>query len=135
MKQIFCLCILFATMRCTTHHIPGVVKKSFEKSFSDIKKVKWDKEGHDYEARFKKDGKKMSATFDKDGTWKETETGIKVGDLPPSVPDYVGANYENARIEEAAIIETAKGKMYEAEVKGKDLLFDLNGNFLQVEKD
>lgn len=32
-------------------------------------------------------------------------------------------------------MKTPKGDMYEAEVKGKDLLFDMNGKFIQEEDD
>ena len=75
----------------------------------------------------------MSATFDANGVLKETETDIKVAELPAPVSKYVATNYKGATIKEAAIITRGDNKMYEAEVKGKDLLFDVDGKFLKEE--
>ena len=133
MKQIFGLSILIITVNCAAQNIPAPVKAAFEKSFPNTVVKKWDKEGSSYEANFSKDAKTMSATFDADGTWKETETDIRVAELPAPVLSYIKSNYKEAGIKEAAIIETPKGKMYEAEVKGKDLLFDMDGKFLKQE--
>jgi len=66
----------------------------------------------------------------------ETETDIKISELPAAVSDYVKTNYKGATIKEAAIINNPSAKkLYEAEVKGEDLLFDENGKFLKKEKD
>ena len=52
--------------------------------------------------------------------------------LPASVPLYVKKNMPNAKIKEASIIVDAAGKKtYEAEVNGKDLIFDEKGNFIK----
>ncbi len=96
---------------------------------------KWDKEDGNYEANFSKDGKTMSATFTAAGVLKETETDIKVSELPVGVENYIKSNYKDATIKEAAIIVRGNDTMYEAEVKGKDLLFDKNGKFLKEEED
>jgi hypothetical protein len=56
---------------------------------------------------------------------------MPVSDLPPAVFQYVKTHYNGAQISEAGKVTDAKGKQtYEAEVKGKDLIFDLNGNYL-----
>src|ERR1700733_8257629 len=68
--------------------VPQAAKTAMEKKFPGVK-VKWEKEGKDFEAAFTKDSKKMSAVFDASGTWKETETNIKVSDLPKAVTDYM----------------------------------------------
>ena len=114
---------------------PSAVTNSFTKSFPNTTVKKWDKEGGKYEANFTKDGKTMSATFTAAGALEETETDIKISELPSAVADYVKANYKNASIKEAAVIERGNQKMYEAEVNGKDLLFDMNSKFLKEEKD
>ena len=96
----------------------------------------WDKEDSKYEANFAKDGKTMSATFDANGTLEETETDIAMKELPSAIASYVQTHYKGERIKEAAMITKPNGeKMYEAEVKGKDLLFDMQGKFLKEEKD
>jgi len=66
----------------------------------------------------------------------ETEKEIPVKDLPASCANYILKNYSGATIKEASEITDAKGmKTYEAEIKGKDIVFDANGNFLKEEKD
>lgn len=133
MKSLIITIIVFASLNSTAQDVPVAVKSAFQKSFPNTTVKKWDKENGDYEANFIKDKKSMSATFDMSGNWKETETDIKVSELPSPVINYIKTNYKDASIKEAAIMQTASSKMYEAEVKGKDLLFDMNGKFVKEE--
>ncbi len=135
MKQLFTAVAMFASVNCIAQ-APATVKEAFAKNFPGITVKKWDKEDGKYEANFTQNGKTMSATFDANGTLEETETDIKVAELPSAVTNYIKTKYNGANIKEAAIITNAKGeKMYEAEVKGKDLLFDMQGKFLKEEED
>ncbi len=135
MKKNFLAIILLLTISCSAQTIPAEVKTAFEKSFPGITVKKWDKEDGNYETNFSKDSKTMSATFTAAGVLEETETDIQVSELPSSVASYIKSNYKGATIKEAAIIEKGSNKMYEAEVKGKDLLFDMDGKFLKEEED
>ncbi len=136
MKRIFVAVALLATVSCLAQDAPAAVKEAFAKNFPGVTVKKWDKEDGKYEANFTQNGKTLSATFDTNGTLEETETDIKVAELPSSVTNYIKTKYNSASIKEAAIITNAKGeKMYEAEVKGKDLLFDMQGKFLKEEAD
>ena len=131
----FLIALLFV-ISCTAQNIPAAVNQAFTKAFPSTTVKKWDKEDGNYEANFSKDGKTMSATFDANGKWMETETDIKISELPAAVTDYVKANYKSATIKEAAIISnSSSSKIYEAEVKGKDLLFDETGKFIKEAKD
>ena len=127
-----CVAIAVSAQKSTA---PEPAKAAFAKAYPNATKVKWEKEDGNFEANFSKDGKTMSATFDAKGAWMETETDIAIKDLPASVSSYVKEHYSGATIKEAAMLKTPKGDMYEAEVKGKDLLFDMNGKFLKEEKD
>lgn len=112
--------------------IPAPVKNAFAKNFPNTPVKKWDKEAGKYEANFSKDGKTMSATFTASGTLEETETDMDVKDLPAAVTDYIKKNYSGTAIKEAAMISKPNGsKMYEANVNGKDLMFDMNGKFIK----
>jgi len=116
--------------------VPAAVRSAFSKNFSGVNDVKWEKEKGNYEANFKQANKTMSALFNEKGEWLETETGIKINDLPANVLSYISANYKGAKIKETAQIKKANGAMqYEAEVKGKDIIFDDRGNFIKEEKD
>jgi len=57
---------------------------------------------------------------------------VKSTDVPVAVAAYVKVHYPGAKITEAGKVTDAQGKMsYEAEVKGKDLVFDEQGNFIK----
>lgn len=116
---------------------PAAVKAAFEKTYKDASKIKWSKEGTaDYEASFVYKKIEMSAVYDAVGNLKETEWEMKASDLPVAITDYVKKNYKGKKIEEAAKIVKANGEInYEAEVDGKDVIFDANGKFIKEKKD
>lgn len=114
--------------------VPAGVKKGFEKKYPTSKVNVWEKEGADYEAEFHLNKVESSAVFTADGTFKELEQEIKVSELPKAATDYCTKNYAGYKLEEAAKITEADGKvMFEAEMKkGKehfDVMFDQKGNF------
>ncbi|MBB5396474.1 PepSY-like domain-containing protein [Mucilaginibacter sp. AK015] len=117
--------------------VPAAVKASFEKAYPGVKTVKWEKEKGDFEAGFKQRANEMSAVFKADGKQTESEMEIKTAALPAGIVTYVKQNYKGAAIKEAAkITKTTTGEVnYEAEVKGKDLLFDSTGKFIKVAQD
>ncbi|MEZ0539424.1 PepSY-like domain-containing protein [Fibrella arboris] len=113
------------TLKDTT---PAAVKAAIAKLYPTAKNVKYSKENADYEVGFKQNGKSMSVVLDAKGVVKETETVIGVSALPAVIRDYVAKKAPGKKITEAAEIVDAKGvKTYEAEVGGKDLLFDAAG--------
>ena len=60
---------------------------------------------------------------------------ISQSELPKPVISYVKEHYNGAKITEAGKVADAQGKLsYEAEVKGKDVIFDEGGNFVKAEK-
>ncbi len=114
--------------------VPAKVKISFAKQYPGTE-VKWEKEAGKYEAGFKKDGNVMSALYEANGTMAESEMDIKVTALPATVLAYVKANYKGKIIKEAAMITKANGtKFFEAEVNGKDVIFDAYGKFIKEMK-
>jgi len=115
---------------------PDNVRAAFKKTFTGVSKVKWEKEGNDYEVNFVQQKKEMSAVFDSKGTWKETEEEIAVASLPAAAASYVKSHYNSTKIKEVAKITKAGGVVnYEAEVNKTDVIFDAQGNFIKEEKD
>lgn len=115
--------------------VPAAVKAAFEKQYPGVT-VKWEKEDGKFEAGFKQNGNTMSALFEANGTMTESEMDIKVADLPAAVLSYVKDHYQGKSIKEGAKITKADGTVnYEAEVDGKDVIFDAAGNFLKELKD
>lgn len=142
MKKLFVIAFVCSACSLTAcaqklqeANVPVAAKSAFQKQYPNIKGG-WEKEKENYEVNFQKDGKVMSSVIDKNGTILETETDIKVSALPSSVQTYVKDHYNGAKIKEAAEIVRANGeKNYEAEVGGKDVLFDINGRFLKEAND
>jgi uncharacterized membrane protein YkoI len=131
--------LLFATLsfaqKMQEKDVPNAVKLAFQKQFPTAQKVKWEKESGNFEAEFEMDKTETSVLFDLQGNILETETEIAVNQLPKAILDYVATNYKGQKIKEAAKITDAKGVLtYEAEIKGKDLIFDEKGNFLKEVK-
>ncbi len=115
--------------------VPATVKASFQKQYPGTT-AKWGKEDGKYEAGFKQNGNEMSALFDANGNMMEHEMEIKPSELPATVLAYVAAHYNGKKIKSAAKIIKADGSInYEANVNGKDSLFDAAGNFLMEVKE
>ena len=116
--------------------IPAIVKSAFQKAHPDAKGVKWEKEGDNFEAEFEHGKVEQSVVLNAQGNILETEVEIAVAELPQKAREYVAAHYKGQSVKEAAKITDAKGMVtYEAEIKGKDLLFDAAGTFLKETKD
>ena len=110
------------------------VKEGFAKKFPTAKSVKWEKENDkEYEASFTLDGTKQSANFSNDGIWLETETEIKIADLPQAVTTAITNKYADWKIVGASKIETATEVKYEADIKKgkikKEVLLSAEGTF------
>jgi len=116
-----------------TKDVPEVVKTALAKKYPEATKVGWEKEKGNYEANWGgKSGEDNSVSFTPTGAFVEIVKAIKISDLPASVAPYVAAHYKGAKIKEAGRVTDAAGKtMYEAEIKGGDLIFDEKGNFLK----
>ena len=135
MKNSIGLIVAFATtiisvqaQTVSSKKVPTQVKSALEKSHSPITKIKWEMEGLNYEARFSLKGIETTEVYTPAGRLIETETSIKFSELPLLVQ----AKLKGLKMTETAKIVKADGTVvYEAEVKGKDLLFDANGNLVK----
>lgn len=115
--------------------VPAAAKAALAKKYPTAAKVTWEKEKGNFEANWGgKEGEDMSVTFTPAGEFIEQVEAMQVSALPAAVTSYVKANYKGAKISEAGKVTDAKGTiMYEAEVKGKDLVFDSAGKFLKID--
>jgi hypothetical protein len=139
-KFILSLSILAGTMTSIavaqdlkSKDVPEAVKTAFAKKYPDAKKVSWEKEKGNYEANWGgKSGEDSSVTFSPSAIFVQIVVAIHVDQLPAGVAPYVNNHYKGAKIREAGKVTDAAGRqMYEAEIKGKDLIFDENGVFLK----
>lgn len=116
--------------------VPTAVKAALAKKYPEATKVTWEKENGNYEANWGgKDGEANSVMFTPAGNFIEIVKEIPVSALPKTTLDYVKAHYKGAKVTEAGKVTDAHGKTsYEAEVHGKDVIFDQNGDFVKKEK-
>jgi hypothetical protein len=133
---IFLLLVTSLSVSAGNAHTPAAVTKAFHERFPGISAVKWELEHGNYEANFTRDGEKMSATFDKNGSLLETEKSIPVNTLPAEAATYIEKNCNGKKPKAASEIKLANGDTnYEAQVAGKDYIFDAHGKFLKTQKD
>lgn len=142
MKNIILSVFVLATLAGNTmaqdikaKDVPATVKEALTKKYPNATKVSWEKEKGNYEANWGgKSGEDTSVQFTPAGAFVEEVNAISVKQLPADVFTYVKANYNGAKIKEAGKVTDAAGnRFFEAEIKGKDLVFDENGKFLKVD--
>ena len=120
-----------------TADVPANIKSLCLKKFPETAnaKVSWEKEKGNYEANWGgKSGEDNSAIFTPSGNFIEIVKAIAVSQLPAPVLAYVKEHEKGAKIKEAGLVTDSKGIVtYEAEIKGKELIFDKAGKFLKAE--
>lgn len=127
----FCHATAFA-QKINSDKVPATVLSAFKAKYPEINKVSWEMEKGKYEAGFNLKKVETSVLITPEGEIVETELEIPVSELPKAVAEYVISHNSGAKISEASKIVDAKGNItYEAEVKGKDLVFDANGKFIR----
>lgn len=131
MKRMILVALLAATatfsanaQKVTADKVPPAVKTAFMKAYPKASEVSWEKEKNgDFEVGLKQGKDEISVVYNPQGKEQEVETEIKTSELPPAVQ----AALKGKKVQEAAIIKKGGKTYYEAEVGGKDLLFDANG--------
>lgn len=115
--------------------VPAAAVKALMQKYPAAAKITWEKEHGNYEANWGgKSGEDMSVMYTPAGVFVEQVAAVPVSALPAGIITYVKAHYKGAKITEAGKVTSAKGTvMYEAEVKGKDLVFDERGSFLKID--
>lgn len=117
---VFAAAILISVTACAQNpkDLPAKVKTAFDQKFPGAQKVKWSKENAtEWEAEFKMSGKEYSANYKADGSWMETEYEISANEIPAAVTTSLGKDFPGYKLVEFEISETAKGKIYEFEIK------------------
>ena len=86
--------------------IPMAIKKSFIQKFPLAQDVRWDGDAEThYEVGFVIDGKEKIAIFLVDGTFKETETEIRISELPKRVVKAINKKFPLSKISFALKIQ------------------------------
>lgn len=117
--------------------IPENLITNFKTNFSNATDVEWEVDGENFEVEYEESGLDKSIVFNLNGDVIESETEIKVENLPQSVLDYIQLNYADYSLEEAEEETKDNSVTYEIEILKEgneiELLFDTDGNFLNQE--
>ncbi|RTL47635.1 MAG: hypothetical protein EKK39_13870 [Sphingobacteriales bacterium] len=134
--------LVFTAVSCLAQdlkksEVPQQVQNACAQKFSESShaKIAWEKEKGNYEANWGgRSGEDNSALFTPAGVFIEIVKAIPVSQLPAGVTQYVQAHEHGAKIKEAGLVTDAKGVVtYEAEIRGKDLIFDKSGKFIKAD--
>jgi hypothetical protein len=136
MPAVLCLFVnsLFA-QRVPGDKVPPAVKSALATKCPYAKGVTWEKEKGNFEANWGGKSKEDSSVlFTPDGGFVEMVVATPVSFLPSAINSYVKEHYPTSKITEAGKISWPGGKSgWEAEVKGKDLVFDERGGFIRID--
>ncbi|PAW92338.1 hypothetical protein CKK33_02050 [Mucilaginibacter sp. MD40] len=117
--------------------VPSAVTAELHAKYPQAAKVTWEKEKGNFEANWGgKSGEDISVMFTPAGKFVEQVQAITASQLPAAATVYIKTHYRKAKVDEAGKIIDAAGKIFfEAEIKGKELVFDEKGNFVKTEKE
>ncbi len=107
---------------CAQQKAPAEVQNAFKQKYPEAKSVQWEMENdNEWEAEFKMNGREMSANFDLQGNWQQTETEVKMSELPVAVSDAIKTQFAGYKAEEPEKIEMANGEVaYEVALEKDD---------------
>jgi hypothetical protein len=111
--------------------VPVTVTDAFAKAYPTIKDADWNKDGNNYAVNYTEHKLVKSITWDASGDLVGTNEEIMISALPIALMVYVKNNYNENIVKEALKNTDARGTVtYKAEIKGMNLFFDSEGNFL-----
>lgn len=128
-----------ATLSCQNgkkKDTPEAVKKTFKAMYPGENDPDWHVDAHgNYESHFKIKGVKYRADYAADGSWIETETNIKISELPKAIQDEIDHTYFLYAIAEIEKVKHhSKGTFYDVEFKqkgkNKDIEFRADGTVI-----
>ena len=113
--------------------IPFAVTAAFHQAYPSILAVSWNKAGNNFAVAYKADTLNRSVTYNSSGILFETNTEILEAALPDPVMKYMNENYKDNKVNETSEITDANGIVtYKTKIKGMELIFDSEGNFVKV---
>lgn len=128
----FAFAIAISAQQKENSKAPANVVGAFQTAHPKAQDVTWDKEGINYEANYKENGNDFSVVINNAGKILETESEIKISELPSGVIKYLNDNYKDYTVSDASKIVDDKGNIkYEAELKfgkmSRDVMFTEEG--------
>lgn len=117
---------------------PDQIKEAFFKIHPTATITKWNDEPPMWEAKYEDGQEKGAVSFDHNGKVTETELVIKENQLPnpKMIRLYIKDHYPGESPQHFEKVVKPDGTIiYEIQITGKELVFDLDGNYLAEEPD
>lgn len=128
---IFTVLILSSMQMFSQGVVPDAIKSKFATLYPGVKVTEWEIGDGFYEASFVENNIETSVLLSADGRVAQTETEIAFNLLPQGVNDYITAQLNGKKINEASKITRADGKVtFKVEINDTDYIFDDMGHFL-----
>ncbi|MCW3126869.1 MAG: hypothetical protein JWO03_2527 [Bacteroidetes bacterium] len=124
----------FAQTAVATSAVPQQVVEGFRTQYPNVSNVTWTEEAGYYQPNFTVSGAQTIGYIDLKGHLIQTIVKVGATGLPAAAATYITSNYAGAQVSEAGRIDFPNGldSRFYAKVSGKQLLFDLKGNFIKV---
>lgn len=117
-------------------NVPDVVQDAFKKMHPNPGDLEWVQESGIFEAKFKDGAMTGAVSFNLSGEVVETEEVIRKEQLPDlkGIEEFIKTNYPGAILGQCERIVDHNAKtVYEVQIKGKELVFNDAGKFLEEE--
>ncbi len=124
----------FLAMAGSLLAVPPAVEKRFAELYPDVEPKGWEVDiNGNWEAGFTRDSVDYRADFTPEGVWVETESNLKVEELPDAVQRAIKLDFGNDEIAEIERVEhPEKGIFFDVELKrdgkNQDIEYDEDGN-------
>jgi hypothetical protein len=119
-----------------TPDVPSTLQKTFKKSYPAITAAEWKQSGDSYTAVYYENQLERSITYNASGKVQLKEEQVTLAQLPTGILKYINENHADGTIRKARKITASGGKYsYSVSIKGMELLFDANGNYLRSSLD
>lgn len=116
------------------NQVPNEVMATFEKAYSNVNDVEWEKRGNGFSVEFEQNRLDREVWYDASGEILRTEKELNVDELPAAVQKTLKTDYSGFRIEDAEMQEENNATTYFVELDNggeeKTVSFDKSGNVL-----
>ncbi len=123
--------------RVQEQDVPVIVRTTIKEKFpqTNAQNTTWEKDKEHYRAVYRDRDNDQYVKIRSNGRIMEIKEKVNEDVLPANMRNYVENNYSGHRIKEVHKTTDENGNVtYHTEVKGKNLIFDRNGNYLREEK-
>lgn len=117
------------------NQVPNEVMSAFEKTYSNVNDVEWEKQGEGFGVEFEQNRMDNEVWYAASGKVLKTEKELKVSEVPAAIKKTVKTDYSGFKIEDAEVQTENNTTTYFVELedgeKEKTVSFDKTGKVLE----